>query len=195
MNDEQIILEKKANARSSAVDAALRADVSEFRAGNVKRTEVAPVTPHADIVSLILSMDKAGNLETGRKKLAGHGDHALPAMVECLPRLRTWRARDTILSAAIKFARTSDIGKKLGFMGMADKSKRVRQTACSLAAFSLDRAFLPTLNALRSAPDSEVAEDAIAAIDAIQHQNHHLFMDRQHTGSVTWNVMGSGVET
>jgi len=152
------------------------------------------VTPHADIVSLILSMDKAGDLETGREKLVGHGDHALAAMVECLPRLRTWRARDTILSTAIRFARTSAAGKELGFMGLADKSKRVRQTACALAAFSLDRAFLPTLEALRSAPDSEVAADAIAAIDAIQNQNHHLFMDRQHTGSVTWNVMGAGVE-
>lgn len=166
-----------------------------FGTAEFKRIQVANVTRHADIVSLILSLDTGKDLEAVREKLVDHGEHALQSMIECLPRLRTWRARDMIIQTAIKFARTSKGSKELGFMGLTDKSKKVRQTACSFAAFSLDDEYLPTLRTLRSATDREVAADAVAAIDAIQHQNHHLFMDRQHSGRVTWNVMGSGMES
>lgn len=39
---------------------------------------------------------------------------------------------------------------------------------------------------VRVAPTT--AEDAAAAIDAIERQNHHLFVDRDHSGRVRWSV-------
>jgi hypothetical protein len=36
--------------------------------------------------------------------------------------------------------------------------------------------------------DQKTVEDARAAIDAIQHQNHNYFHDRKHSGQVLWEV-------
>lgn len=147
-------------------------------------------------VEIILQLiDDGGDTETNRERLVVHGERALPAMCECLTDLRTWRARQAVVYTAIKFARRSDLAKRIGFIGLEDKSKRVRQTACALAAFSLDYDFIAPLSVLRMTSDAATAEDAGAAISAIRNQNHHLFMDRQGTGRVFWNVMGSDIES
>ena len=44
------------------------------------------------------------------------------------------------------------------------------------------------LEALRDHSDARTAEDARAAIDAIRSQNHHYFIDRQHTGRMFWDL-------
>ncbi|MEM7173615.1 MAG: hypothetical protein AAF530_25875 [Pseudomonadota bacterium] len=147
-----------------------------------------------DISSIILALDHDKDIEATREHLVDHGAQALPEMIDHFPKLKTWRARNAIVYTAIKFARRSENAKKLCSLGLQDKSKRVRQTACALAAFSLDRDFLPELEAFAGRSDPETTEDAFAAINAIQKQNHHLFMDRQETGHVTWNVMGSSIE-
>lgn len=140
-------------------------------------------------------MDSSKDVESVREQLVVYGEQALPIMVECFPDVRTWRGRQAIISTAIKFARRSETAKQLGFMGLKDKSKRVRQCACALAAFSLEPDFLPELNTLLTTSDTESAADAEAAINAIRGQSHHLFMDRQNTGRVRWNVAGSGIDS
>ncbi len=148
----------------------------------------------SDIVSIIRTLDCKGDIEATRERLVEHGEHALPMMLECLPNLRTWQARNAVVYTAIKFARRFARAKEIGLLGLADKSKRVRQTACALAAFSLDHDFIKQLIIVRESQDTETALEAGAAINAIQHQNHHLFMDRGGTGRVTWNVMGSDIK-
>jgi len=136
-------------------------------------------------------MDTAPNVEDVREEIVPYGEQALPTLLDCLPRLRRWEARNACVATALKFARVSDLSRRLGFVGLADKSKRVRQTACALAAFSLDRAFLTSLREIESADDPQTAANAGAAITAIERQNHHLFVDRQGTGRSHWWVAGA----
>lgn len=149
----------------------------------------------ADLEGLIRSMDTQKDVETIREQLVAFEERALPAMLACLPGLRKWQARQAIVYTAVKFARKSEVARRLGAVGLADKSKNVRHYACALAAFSLDVDFLPELEVLSATSEPDTAADAHAAINAIKHQRHHLFLDRQNTGSVFWNVGGSGIDT
>ena len=149
----------------------------------------------ADITKLILSMDSHKDVESIREQLVAYDERALPIMLECLPDLRKWQSRQAILYTAIKFSRRSEIAKKIGIIGLRDKSKRVRHYACALSAFSLAPDFLPELRALVLTSDVDTVDDAQAAINAIEHKRHHLFIDRRNTGQVFWNVGGSGVDS
>jgi hypothetical protein len=60
---------------------------------------------------------------------------------------------------------------------------------CGLLAYSQRRSLLDALRAHESGiPDASRA-DLLAAIDALEQGNHHLFVDREHTGKVTWNIV------
>lgn len=144
-----------------------------------------------DIADLIMSMDSRKDIEDVREQIVGYGKRALSTMYECFPKLRRWRGRQAVIYTAIKFARVSPVARQLGFLGLEDRSKPVRQHACALAAFSLDATFLPALEHLQATDDAATAAEARAAIDAIEGQNHHLFMDRWHSGRVKWHVMGA----
>ena len=153
------------------------------------------VNDTADIAKLIGSMDANKDVETIREQLVVYDERALPIMLECLSGLKTWQARQAVIYTAIKFARKSNVARKLGFIGLHDKSKRVRHYACALSAFSLDPAFLPRLKALVSESDTDTVDDAQAAINAIEQKRHHLFLDRRNTGQVFWHVGGSGIDS
>jgi hypothetical protein len=64
----------------------------------------------------------------------------------------------------------------------------VRYRACGLCAYSLRQEALPSLQSLLSHKDGKTVEDAVAAIEAIEQQNHHLFVDRTHSGRSFWIV-------
>lgn len=149
------------------------------------------MTPVADILS---RLDAEKGSETVREALVPHGADALKTMLATMPALRSWQARNAVVYTAIKFARQSRVSLEIGRLGLQDKSKRVRQTACALAAFSLNREMLGALSDCAKASDPETAEDARAATHAIEQNNHHLFMDRLGTGRVQWHVWGSGVD-
>lgn len=155
----------------------------------------APIDDTADLERLILSMDIHKDVESIREQLVAFEERALPTMLACLPRLRKWQAREAIVYTAVKFARKSEVARRVGFVCLTDKSKRVRHHACALAAFSLDGEFLAELETLSATSDPDTAAHAQAAINAIERQRHHLFIDRQNTGSVFWNVGGSGIDT
>lgn len=146
------------------------------------------MTPVADILS---RLDAEKGSETVREALVRHGADALETMLATLPSLRSWQARNAVVYTAIKFARQSRVSLEIGRLGLQDKSKRVRQTACALAAFSLNREMLCPLSECAKTSDPETAEDARAAIHAIEKNNHNLFVDRLGTGRVLWHVWGT----
>jgi hypothetical protein len=73
-------------------------------------------------------------------------------------------------------------------MAAQDRSWLVRDRACALLAYSLRQDALTPLSALLDDPQAEVRHSAQAARTAIAAQNHHLFKDRDGTGSVFWVV-------
>lgn len=88
-----------------------------------------------------------------------------------------------------------DAWEKLRHLGLADRSYMVRYRACGLLAYSLRREALPPLQTLSAHADRRTAEDAAAAIDAIEHRNHDYFADRGHTGRSFWAVNDSDRQT
>ncbi len=146
-----------------------------------------------DIVIVVRRLDMEKGSEAVREELVAYHDHALPVMLDMLPNLRSWQARNAVIYTAIKFSRRFAESRTMGVLGLGDKSVRVRQTACALAAFSLNDCFLEHLKRLIETHDDVSAVDAHAALSAIRGQNHHLFLDRNGSGRVFWNVMGSGV--
>ena len=102
---------------------------------------------------------------------------------------RAWKARSSCVFHAIRYGRESDDAIAIGKGALTDRAKVVRYRGCSLLAFSLRKEVLPVLrDALAGTRDVEGIADLKAAIDAIESGNHNLFLDRDHTGMVVWEV-------
>jgi hypothetical protein len=120
------------------------------------------------------------------------GRLALPFLREALPETRRMEARLTMVYEATFFARVSEDAFQLGVLGCRDRSKYVRDRACGVLAYSLRKDALPILRPLLRADDDVTREAAEAAVDAITHQNHHLFWDRDGPRGQTFWVVNRG---
>lgn len=80
----------------------------------------------------------------------------------------------------------------LGIEAIKDRSKIVRSRACQLLSFALKQEAIPYLRSALADPQLKAStEDFDAAIDAIVHQNHHYFVDREHSGMVKMSIVSS----
>jgi hypothetical protein len=142
------------------------------------------------IHTLVAALDTQRSSEeaTAWRKLVSLGAKVVPFLAEAYPQFRTWQGRASLLHHAIKFARAEDVAFELGLSALRDKSHVVRYRACMAVAYSLRYAAIPQLEVLLSSGDPRTVADARAAIDAIRHQNHHLFIDREHSGKIFWNI-------
>lgn len=116
------------------------------------------------------------------------GAAVVPYLAEAYARTRTWQGRTALVFHAIRHARTNDTALRLGIAALADRSHMPRHRACGLLAYSLRAEALEPLRTLLAHKDGRTVEDAKAAIDAIHNRNHHLFVDRMHTGRARWIV-------
>ncbi|MEO0481585.1 MAG: hypothetical protein AAF196_19110 [Planctomycetota bacterium] len=119
------------------------------------------------------------------------GEAIAPYLLAAYPRTRSRQGRTALVFHSTRYARTSQATYELGLIALADRSFMVRYRACGVLAYSLRRDALPHLQPLASHVDPRTAEDAEAAISAIQGGNHHLFVDRHRTGQVHWIVNDS----
>jgi hypothetical protein len=116
------------------------------------------------------------------------GDAVVPYLAAAYTSARTWQGRTALVFHSIRYARTHDAAFELGCRALSDRSYMVRYRACMVLAYSLRPRALPALRDLLKHDDARTREDAAAAVDAIQNQNHHFFVDRAHSGKVTWDV-------
>lgn len=102
---------------------------------------------------------------------------------------QTWKVRSACVYHAIRYARESEDAVALGLAAITDKAKGVRYRGAMLLAYSQRQDTLPALRAAHQAfATAAGAGDLEAAIDAIESQNHHYFLDRGHTGTTTWVI-------
>ena len=144
----------------------------------------------SDIERLVAALDtpSASEEEAAWLQLKPLGRDVVPYLAAFYPKARTWQGRLSLVFHAIRYARDSEDAFQLGLAALGDRSTMVRYRACGLCAYSLRTAALPALNALLQHKDPRTVEDAAAAIDAIEQRNHHLFVDRTHSGSTFWTV-------
>lgn len=111
-------------------------------------------------------------------------------LLERYRQARKWQIRASCLYHAIRHSRTSENALQLGVEALMDRSAVVRYRACMLLAYSLKTSVLPDLKrAMVHVKDKRSLGDFLAAVDAITHQNSNYFVDRNHSGDITLNVM------
>jgi HEAT repeat protein len=116
----------------------------------------------------------------------------LPLLREAFPNTRRMEARISMVYEATFFARVSEDAFQLGLLGLRDPSKHVRDRACGVLAYSLREDALPALRALLRADDEVTRRAAEGAVDAIKHQNHHLYWDQDGPRGQTFWVVNRG---
>ena len=116
------------------------------------------------------------------------GADLIPYLLEYYALAGTWQSRLFMIAHAAKFARSSEQAFQLGLQACTDQSMVVRYEACLLLAFSLRTDALPKLQEMLTHRNDRTVADATAAIDAINHQNHSYFMDREHSGRFLWTL-------
>lgn len=116
------------------------------------------------------------------------GEAVVPFLLEFFPDCKTWLGRTSLVYHAIRYARTSDAAFSLGLRALSDRSFMVRYRGCAVLAYSLRPDALPPLRNLLTHRDERTVRHAAAAIDAIEGRNHHLFVDRDHSGRSRWVV-------
>ena len=83
------------------------------------------------------------------------------------------------------YCRRSETAVELGRIAIFDRSREVREEACSLLACSLRMDLVPFIEtAIQDHHDQRTKDELTAALDAIMNQNHNLFWDRDHSGMI-----------
>jgi hypothetical protein len=119
-------------------------------------------------------------------RLSALGDRFPVLLLEKYKRSGKLGQRASCVYHATKFARASTAAYQLGLEALRDRSKVVRYRACLLLSVAQRPEAIPSLKALVASDLSR--EDALAAIDALEHRNQHYFVDREHSGKLTLNV-------
>jgi len=144
----------------------------------------------AQIKELVARLDTSKSLEEEEvwATLKPLGVAIVPFLAEAYAKMKRADGRRSCVFHSMKFGRSSEAAFQLGIAALNDRATLVRYRACGLLAYSLRRDAVPHLQALLQHPDARTAEDAGAAIDAIEAQNHHFFRDRDHSGRTFWEL-------
>jgi len=142
------------------------------------------------IQELILRLDTTKQLEAEAawSELKILGASIVPYLAEAYPKFKKWQGRVGLVFHSIKYAKESDAAYKLALDALNDRATLVRYRACGLLAYSQRKEAIPYLKKLLKHDDDKTAADAKAAIYAIKKQNHHYFIDREHTGQIFWEI-------
>ena len=101
---------------------------------------------------------------------------------------KKWATRSSCVYHAIRYANDSDAAVELALLAINDRAKVVRYRACMLVACSQRKDLLPRLRRLLTDVENDTKADLLAAIDAIESQNHNYFVDRDHSGMTTLTI-------
>lgn len=142
--------------------------------------------PSVDEIVKTLDQQRPADLGRGASRLFNkHGINVLiPGLIAALPRIKNWIGRNAILFELIRYARKKPEIVECAMAFINDSAYMVRMQACAILAYSLRKDCVPHLKALLKHKDSKTRYDAIAALDAIKHEDHHYFLDRTHFGTL-----------
>jgi hypothetical protein len=140
---------------------------------------------------LVVALDQKRQTDLGRAEdrlFKKHGLEALvPGFIAAYPRVRNAAGRNSILFWLVRFARKYPKVVELAKAALDDRAYMPRMQATGILAYSLRKDTLPHLKRLLKHRDKKTRDDAAAAIDAIKHQNHNYWIDRDHSG-FRWEV-------
>lgn len=112
----------------------------------------------------------------------------VPLLITACSSVKSFKGRKTILFYLLPHVRSYPALLDLALLAINDRSQLVREEALGIVAYSLEDRALPLLQSHLSHPDPITQASVLASIDAIKNKNHHLFLDRDHTGNTRWVV-------
>ena len=149
------------------------------------------MTSDADIPALVARLDGSGSKDEWEAvdTLRGLGNRFATLLLERYRVARKYQVRCSCVYHATRYARESEDAVTLGREAVRDRSRPVRYRACMLLAYSLRRDLLKELREqLETAGPRSNPDDLAAAIDAIESGNSSYFVDRDHSGMVTFTI-------
>jgi hypothetical protein len=148
--------------------------------------------PLPTIDELVAALDQSSRTDLDRATSRWFNEHGfevmVPGFIAAFPRIKRWTGRNTVLFEMLRFARKKPEVAELAKLALRDAAYMVRWQACAILAYSLRKDAITHLEELLHHRDEKTRADATAAIDAINHQNHHYWYDRKHTGRFFWEV-------
>jgi hypothetical protein len=144
-----------------------------------------------DIESLLQRLDGSGSDDewAAAKELRTLGNAPPELLLRRYRVAREWKVRSSCVYHALRYARECEASVTLGREAIRDKSKVVRYRACMLLAYAQRKDSLPDLReAQMRLGNNPGADDVAAAIDAIESENQHYFVDRHHTGKMRLTI-------
>lgn len=144
----------------------------------------------AEITQLVSKLESKSSIEEENawSQLKVLGVKVVPYLRAGYKRMTKANGRLSCVFHSIRFGRISEEAFLLGVEALSDRATLVRYRACGLLAYSLRKDAIPHLKLLLFHSDTKTVEDAKAAIESIKKSNHHLFVDRNHTGRSFWTV-------
>jgi len=140
-----------------------------------------------ELVRRLDTSDRAQE-EAAWEELRPLGAAVVPYLAAAYPSMKKREGRRAVVFHAIRHARTTEAAFQLGIAALNDRASIVRYRACCVLAYSLRTDAIPQLEKLLTHKDEKTVADVRAAIDAIKCQNHHFFVDREHSGRQFWRV-------
>jgi alkylhydroperoxidase family enzyme len=138
------------------------------------------------------ALDKTSQIEINMALTALFKENGIeelvPLFIEAFPEIRHGQGRNAILFSLVRFARSRSEVVQLALSALNDSTYLVRMQAASALAYALREDAIPQLERLSTHRNQKTRDDALAAIDAIRHKNHHYYFDRKHTGKAFWTV-------
>jgi hypothetical protein len=145
-----------------------------------------------DVAAMVAAYDRKtwGEVDEAHVQLTErYGLHSLlPLMIAACPSLKSWKARKTLLFYLLPHARQYPSLVDLALRLVNDRAGQVREEALGIVAYSLDVRALAELRRHLHHADPATRAAVLAAIDAIENQDHNLFIDRDHSGNARWLV-------
>ena len=140
------------------------------------------------IRELCLAMDTRSSVDCDRAwgQLRHLGTAVVPYLTDAYHEMSKWQGRVACVFHLIRYGRSHDEAFQLGIEALNDRATLVRYRACMLLAGAQRTDALPHLQKLLAHADHKTADDAAAAIDAIENQNPNWFLDRDHSDKVFW---------
>jgi HEAT repeat protein len=144
------------------------------------------------VEELVAALDQKRQSDLGEAEgrlFKEHGLEALvPGFIAAFPKIKNSAGRNSILFWIARFTRKRPEIVDLALLALRDPAYMVRMQACGILAYSLRKDCIPHLEELLKHKNQKTRDDAAAAIDAIKHQNHHYWIDSDHTGKAFWTV-------
>jgi len=152
--------------------------------------DIGPPVDESEAMQLALAVGNGTgqHAEAAWVSLRLIGEAAVEYLVRAYAESNRGEGRAALVFHCMRWADRSNAAFNLAIRALSDRSRSVRYRACMLLALAQRLDALTALEPALSHPDQMTVADAQAAVNAIKAGSPVLFIDRNGSGRVQWEV-------